>query len=82
MCRQRFHENLRRYIVDDVTIAHKTGGLDSVDHDVGIVYSHGQEYAIGVFITEVKQNDVARQLIGRLSKVVYDNMIVVKGEAT
>ncbi|OEC03576.1 beta-lactamase [Lysinibacillus sphaericus] len=82
LCRQRFHENLRRYIVDDVTIAHKTGGLDSVDHDVGIVYSHGQEYAIGVFITEVKQNDVARQLIGRLSKVVYDNMIVVKGEAT
>lgn len=82
LCRQRFHESLRRYIADDVEIAHKTGGLDSVDHDVGIVYSDVQDYCIGVFITEVTENDIARQIIGHLSKAVYDNLIGLKGEAT
>ena len=80
LCSQRFHECLRRYIVDDVKIAHKTGGLDTVDHDVGIIYSDQQDYCIGVFITEVTQNDSARQIIGRLSKVVYDSLVLLKGE--
>lgn len=82
LCRQRFHESLRRYIADDVEIAHKTGGLDSVDHDVGIVYSDVQDYGIGVFMTEVTENDIARQIIGHLSKAVFDTLIGQKGEAT
>jgi len=58
-----------------VNLAHKTGGLDTVDHDVGIVYSSSGDYLIGVFITEVTNNDQARQLIGRISKVVYDYLV-------
>jgi len=82
LCRQRFHDCLRRYIADDIKLAHKTGSLDSVDHDVGILYNNAHDYCIGVFITEVTQNEIARQLIGRLSKVIYDNRIILKGEAT
>ncbi|MFJ7666887.1 serine hydrolase [Lysinibacillus sp. NPDC097195] len=82
LCRQRFHDCLRRYIVDDIKIAHKTGSLDSVDHDVGILYNNVHDYGIGVFITEVNENDSARQLIGHLSKIVYDNRLQLKGEVT
>ncbi|MFJ7979836.1 serine hydrolase [Lysinibacillus xylanilyticus] len=75
LSRQRVHESLKRYLVDEVKLAHKTGGLDTVDHDVGIVYSSSGDYLIGVFITEVTNNDHARQLIGRISKVVYDYLV-------
>jgi beta-lactamase class A len=72
LCRQRSSESLKRYISDNVKIAHKTGGLDTVDHDVGIVYSDAGDYFIGVFVTEVTNNDEAKQLIGTISKIVYD----------
>ncbi|MEB2282721.1 class A beta-lactamase-related serine hydrolase [Lysinibacillus xylanilyticus] len=75
LSRQRVHESLKRYLVDDVKLAHKTGGLDTVNHDVGIVYNSSGDYLIGVFVTEVTNNDHARQLIGRISKVVYDNLV-------
>ncbi|MCL1694439.1 MULTISPECIES: serine hydrolase [unclassified Lysinibacillus] len=73
--RQRIHESLTRYLVDDVKIAHKTGGLETVDHDAGIVYSSSGDYLIGVFVTEVTNNDLARQLIGRISKTVYESLV-------
>lgn len=72
LSRQRSHESLKRYIVDDVKMAHKTGGLDSVDHDTGIVFTKERDYFIGVFITEVTDNDKARQTIGTISKIVYE----------
>lgn len=71
---------LKRYLVEDVRLAHKTGGLDTVDHDVGIFYTNAVDYSMGVFITNVTDNDQARQLIGRLSKVVYDQLVKRKGE--
>ena len=73
LCRQRSHESLKRYIVDYVKMAHKTGGLDTVDHDAGIVFTSERDYFIGVFITEVEDNDKAKQYIGAISKVVYDH---------
>lgn len=79
LSRQRVHESLKRYLVEDIHIAHKTGGLDSVDHDVGIVFNHVNDYIIGVFITEVTNNDEARQFIGRISKVVYKQLVTQKG---
>lgn len=79
LSRQRVHESLTRYLVEDIHIAHKTGGLDSVDHDVGIVFNHVNDYIIGVFVTEVTNNDEARQFIGRLSKAVYEQVVTQKG---
>ena len=71
--RQRSHESIKRYIVDDVKIAHKTGGLETVDHDNGIIFAKNRDYFIGVFITEVTDNDKARQTIGTISKIVYEH---------
>ena len=79
LSRQRAHESLKRYLMEDIHIAHKTGGLDSVDHDVGIVFNHVNDYIIGVFVTEVTNNDEARQFIGRISKVVYEQFVTQRG---
>ncbi|MEK4426270.1 serine hydrolase [Solibacillus sp. FSL K6-1523] len=71
LLRQRSHESLKRYLDDDVKIAHKTGGLDTVDHDVGIVFTDQVDYFIGVFLTEVTDNEKAKQYIGQISKIAY-----------
>lgn len=79
LSRQRVHESLKRYLVDDVKMAHKTGGLETVEHDVGIVYNGSNDYLIGVFITEVTNNEYAKQLIGRISKSAYEHLVKRKG---
>ena len=80
LCRQRSHESLKRYIIEDVKIAHKTGGLDTVDHDVGIFFMEQGAYFIGIFVTEVTNNELAKRLIGAISKIVYDQFNTTKGE--
>ena len=72
LSRQRIVESLKRYIVDDVQMAHKTGSLDTVEHDAGIVFSNKIDYIIGVFITEHNGNEDAKRIIGKISKIVYD----------
>ena len=78
LSRQRVHESLKRYLVEDIRIAHKTGGLDSVDHDIGIVFNNVNDYIIGVFVTEVTNNDEARKIIGSISKIVYEQLVTQK----
>ena len=72
LSRQRVHDSLKRYIADDVKVAHKTGSLETVEHDVGIVFSKKTAYIIGVFVTDHANNEEAKKLIGKLSKIVYD----------
>ncbi len=74
LSRQRFHESLKRYIADDVKIAHKTGSLDMVEHDAGIVFSRKKDYIIGIFITEHDDNEAAKKIIGHISRVVYEHL--------
>lgn len=75
LSRQRILTSLKRYLVEDVKIAHKTGSLDAVEHDVGIVYTNKIDYLIGVFITNHHDNENAKQLIGKVSKIVYDHLV-------
>jgi beta-lactamase class A len=75
--RQRDFGLALRYLCSaDITFAHKTGGLDYLEHDTGIFYLPGHDYYFGCFVTdsmsETDENPVAKRLIGRLSKAVYD----------
>jgi beta-lactamase class A len=57
---------------EGLVIAHKTGDLDRLEHDVGIVYSPGCAYIICVLTNETRTNKDGREIIGEISKVVYD----------
>ena len=78
LLRQRSTDLFLRYITDPVTVAHKTGGLDStghnaVAHDAGIFYLGNIRYYLGIFVTEAPdETRYAHRLIGRLSKALYD----------
>ncbi len=69
---QRDNSMLKRYIRDNVTVAKKGGELDNLNNDIGIFYTKNRDYFIGVFAHDVKKNKDAYEIIGKISKEVYD----------
>lgn len=70
--RQQVGGRLNLYLPDDVVIAHKTGDLDKLEHDVGIVYLPDCTYIICVLTNQTKTNKDGREIIGKISRIVYD----------
>lgn len=73
--RSRSFGSLQRYIPDPVTVLHKPGGLDHLDHDAGIFLLEDRPYFLGVFTWDGPALDGQPQqmrLIGQLSRMVYD----------
>ena len=70
--KQKYKDCLGRFLSEDVDIAHKTGGLKNLSHDIGIFYLDNNHYLLGVFVTEASSDAEAKEVVGRISKVVYD----------
>nr|WP_312576546.1 serine hydrolase [Sedimentibacter sp.] len=70
--RQQVRGRLDLYLPEEVVIAHKTGDLDNLEHDAGIVYLPKQEYIICVLTNQTDTNKDGREIIGKISKMVYD----------
>ncbi|MPQ31329.1 serine hydrolase [Clostridium estertheticum] len=56
----------------NITIAHKTGDLDFLKHDVGIVYTSKTNYIFSMFTWEAISDNYAKNLIGNISQITYD----------
>lgn len=69
---------MRMNIPDDTTIAHKTGDLDGISHDVAIVYLKNVDYIFCNLNWDAVSNNFARNSIGKLSKIAYDYFISLK----
>lgn len=59
-------------IPDDTVVAHKTGELERLDHETAIVYLRNCEYIFTVLVWEAATNNYARQVLGKVSRLVYD----------
>ena len=76
--KQRDHDGLGRNM-KDVTVANKSGALDHLRSDVGIIYSPGGPVAMAVTVDEIPQSDWSPDnpgelLIARLSEVVSQGL--------
>jgi len=69
--KQQVSGRLNLYLPKDIVIAHKTGGLDKLEHDVGIIYLPNCEYIICVLTNQLKSNKDGREIIGKISKMAY-----------
>jgi beta-lactamase class A len=59
-----------------VVVAHKTGDLWKVQHDVGIfMLPEGRKYVLAVYTSNLKSDDEGIRAIAKLSKEVYDAMV-------
>jgi beta-lactamase class A len=63
---------MRLYTPDDIAIAHKTGDLDGISHDAGIVYLKNTDYIFCNLTWDAVTNNIARESIGKTSKIAYD----------
>jgi Beta-lactamase class A len=74
--RNRDYDSLCRYLYEGPSVAHKSGGLDGIVHDAGIIETSEGSYFLGVFISDfapsIRMEQEAQKLIGRLSRKVYD----------
>lgn len=70
--RQQVRGRLDLYLPEEVMIAHKTGDLDNLEHDAGIVYLKNNEYIICVLTNETSTNKDGREIIGKISRIVYE----------
>ena len=73
--RQQVRGRLDLYLPEEVVIAHKTGDLDRLEHDAGIVYLPDKEYIICVLTNDTVTNKDGREIIGRISKLVYESFL-------
>lgn len=71
--KQQVKGRLDLYLPDDMVIAHKTGDLDRLEHNAGIVYLKNCTYIICILTNETTTNKDGREIIGKISKAVYDS---------
>jgi len=68
---QRLNGKLPKYLPEGTIIAHKTGELDYLSHDAGIVYTENKDYII-VVLSESNYPPGAVERIAKISKAVFD----------
>ena len=71
---QQLNTKLPKHLPEEVVIAHKTGELDAVSHDAGIVFAEKGDYII-VVMSESENRYVAAEQIALISKEVYNYFI-------
>jgi beta-lactamase class A len=72
--KQQLNQKLPKYLPDETVMAHKTGELDNVSHDAGIVYTPNGDYAI-VILSDSKYPIGAEERIAKISKAVYNYFV-------
>jgi beta-lactamase class A len=69
--KQQINDRIPKYLPEGVEVAHKTGELDFVKHDAGIVFTEKGDYII-VVLSESKSPSGAADRIALLSKDIFE----------
>lgn len=69
---QTCNNKLHLYIPEEEILAHKTGELPTVEHDVGRLYFHNGWVDILVFTQDLKENIDGIRINNEIGKIVYE----------
>lgn len=73
---QKFDDKISRFLPKNVKVAHKTGSISGVEHDSGIVFlQDGRKYALVILSKGLKNSEIGKETIGKISKLIYDFMM-------
>jgi beta-lactamase class A len=64
-----------RYLPAALDIAHKTGTLDYVRGDAGIIFLSDTELILSIFVENFSTFEEAEEVIGRVAKLLYEEMM-------
>ena len=70
--RQQLNNKLPAMMPSDVDFAHKTGELDDIDHDVGILFLDGKTIFIALMLKDVEDKNNAIKIHNKIGKAIYD----------
>ncbi|MCU0641114.1 MAG: class A beta-lactamase-related serine hydrolase [Candidatus Margulisbacteria bacterium] len=70
---QRYRWGIWRGVAPGTYVANKTGHLEGILNDVGLVYTKKGTYALAIMTAGFKNKSHARQLINTISRVVYED---------
>ena len=79
---QRCQNQIMRHIYQPVKFAHKTGTLDYLSHDVGVMNINNRLFYIGVSVFNSKFKDGNKKLIGNIGKIIYDALVSIQIDTT
>ena len=68
---QQVNDRIPALLPDDVTVAHKTGNLDEVVHDVGLIYVDAGAVTLVLMTENVPDVDAATRTLQTISRDVY-----------
>lgn len=69
---QHIKDQIMKYIDKEVKYAHKTGSLDFLNHDVGVMNINGKLFYIGVSVLRSKYKEGNKELVANLGKLIYE----------
>jgi beta-lactamase class A len=70
---QKMNDRIPKYLPKDIRVMHKTGELDRVKHDVGIVSTPNGDYIL-VLMSDSSDQLAAAERLANISKGVYEYM--------
>ena len=72
---QQVRDKIPFYLPESVSLAHKTGTLDGVEHDGGILYLPAGPYIVCIFADGLQNNAHGLQLIAQMGRAIYDALL-------
>ena len=70
---QKVNDRISKYLPADIKIAHKTGELETIRNDAGIVFGKKGDY-IFVFLSDTANPLNATEQIATLSKQIFEEL--------
>lgn len=76
LMQQEFRDMIPALLPPEVMVAHKTGSITNVQHDVGIItLPDGRSYILILLSKELSSNDDGIRCLQQISRAVYDIMV-------
>lgn len=69
---QHIKNQIMRYIYKPIRYAHKTGSLDYLNHDVGVMNINKKLFYIGVSVYNSNKKEGNKRLVGNIGKIIYE----------
>lgn len=69
--KQQVNGRIDMFIPGSIVLAHKTGTLEKLEHDVGILYGNKSDYIMCIFTSAGRSNAECRSFIGYAAKAFY-----------
>ena len=76
---QQHKEIIPAKLPAEVKVANKTGSIDKISHDSGIVFlPDGRKYALVLLSRGVEDEKSVNETLANVSRIIYDNMVSIK----